>query len=129
VGWILRAGMLVPEETPRFVLRGTDGSYVKFGMDPQEDALKSGHHPKNTENWGTEPAQSWGTMYWFDGDSVQQEKIETNPGDYRGFYRMLADAVRGKGDVPVEPKHATEVIKIIECAFESSEKKKAIQLA
>jgi len=126
---ILRAGMLVPEQTPRFVLRGTQGSYVKFGMDPQEEALKSGKHPTNTENWGTEPEQNWGTLYWFDGDSAHQEKIETKAGDYREFYRRLADAIRGDGDVPVEPQHATDVIKIIELAFESSDKKKAIHLA
>ena len=126
---ILRAGMLVPEETPRFVLRGTDGSYVKFGMDPQEEALKSGRHPANTDYWGTDPEQNWGSIYWFDGDSIQQEKIETKAGDYREFYRKLADAIRGKGDVPVDPQQATHVIKIIELALESSEKRKAVQFA
>jgi hypothetical protein len=39
---ILHAGMLVPGETPRFTLHGTLGSYVKHGLDPQEDALKRG---------------------------------------------------------------------------------------
>src|ERR1035438_9953450 len=33
----LRAGMLVSTPTPRFVVQATQGGYLKFGLDPQED--------------------------------------------------------------------------------------------
>lgn len=126
---ILRAGMLVPEETPHFIIRGTDGSYVKFGMDPQEEALKSGNNPSNTQDWGTEAKSQWGTIYSYDGKSIQQEKIKTKAGDYREFYRKLATSILNDGDLPVEPHHARDVINIIELAFESSDRQKVIQLA
>lgn len=126
---ILRAGMLVPDETPRFVLRGTEGSFVKFGMDPQEEALKGGNHPGNSEHWGVEPEEKQGIVYAFDGESIQEEKVKTETGDYRKFYRKLASAILEDGEPPVHPRHAMDVIKIIELAIESSEKNRAIQLA
>lgn len=41
----LKSSMLVRELGPRMVLHGTNGSFVKYGLDPQEDALKSGKKP------------------------------------------------------------------------------------
>lgn len=38
----LRASTLIKEPTPRFALYGTAGAYVKYGLDPQEEALRSG---------------------------------------------------------------------------------------
>ena len=37
----LRASYLVREETPRYYIHGTEGSFVKYGIDPQEDLLKA----------------------------------------------------------------------------------------
>ena len=50
----LKSGMLVRAETPRFLLHGTNGSFVKYGMDPQEDELKDGRSPAEP-GWGAEP--------------------------------------------------------------------------
>ena len=36
----------------RFTLHGTRGSYVKHGLDPQEDALKAGRRPQPRAAWG-----------------------------------------------------------------------------
>lgn len=46
----LAAGTLVAEPTPRFRIHGTQGSFVKYGLDPQEDRLKAGESP--TPLWG-----------------------------------------------------------------------------
>ena len=45
----LKAGMLVREQSPRFILHGTEGSFVKYGFDPQEEALKRGLHTVGIE--------------------------------------------------------------------------------
>src|SRR3546814_2456831 len=58
---ILRCSYLVKEEGPRIVLHGTDGSYVKYGIDPQEERLKAGHLPEEA-NWGYEDDIYWGTI-------------------------------------------------------------------
>lgn len=52
---ILHAGSLVAAEIPRFALHGTGGSYIKYGLDTQEEALKRGKVPGRT-GWGKRPA-------------------------------------------------------------------------
>ncbi len=41
----LHAGMLVAASAPRLAVHGTAASFVKDGLDPQEDALKAGVRP------------------------------------------------------------------------------------
>ena len=33
---VLHASMLAAAESPRYVVHGTRGSYIKYGLDPQE---------------------------------------------------------------------------------------------
>ncbi|MGA9566563.1 MAG: Gfo/Idh/MocA family oxidoreductase, partial [Candidatus Korobacteraceae bacterium] len=58
---LLRAGVLVSTPTPRFAIQGTQGGYLKYGLDPQEDALKRGETPAG-EFWGFEAPERWGTL-------------------------------------------------------------------
>ncbi|MBI3228670.1 MAG: oxidoreductase, partial [Burkholderiales bacterium] len=48
---VLHAGSLTAAPTPRFALHGDVGSFTKFGMDPQEDALRAGGKP-GSPHWG-----------------------------------------------------------------------------
>ena len=54
---ILHASTLVAEPGPRWVVHGTRGSFTKFGLDVQEDALKAGQRPQldALANWGQDP--------------------------------------------------------------------------
>ena len=47
---------------PRFVVRGQTGSYEKWGLDVQEEALKRGERPGGA-GWGAEPESAWGTLH------------------------------------------------------------------
>ena len=58
---LLRSRMMVSTQTPRFVIQGTQGGYLKYGLDPQEDALKRGERPSG-EFWGYEAPERWGTL-------------------------------------------------------------------
>ena len=42
---ILHASSLVRGDLPRFIVHGRAASYVKYGMDMQEEALKRGVRP------------------------------------------------------------------------------------
>ncbi len=55
----LKASYLMCENEPRFVLHGTEGSYVKYGLDPQEADLTKGILP-DTLHWGEEDKSQWG---------------------------------------------------------------------
>ena len=53
----LKAGMLVREPGPRYLIHGTKGSFIKWGDDVQEALLKQGILPAATD-WGMEPKVS-----------------------------------------------------------------------
>lgn len=115
---LLRATMLACAPGPRFVLNGTLGTYVKYGLDPQEDALKAGGHP-GMPGWGEEEPARWGTLTLAEGNRRQ---VRTEPGDYREFYANVRDAILLKTPLAVTAGNAAQVIRLIELARESSKK-------
>ena len=119
---LLRAGMLVSTPTPRFVVHGTQGGYLKFGLDPQEDALKRGETLAG-EFWGYEAPERWGTLLVAQGDSFVTEKLPTAPGDYRQYYQNIRDAVLGDAPLAVTPQQALNVMRALELAAESSRRR------
>jgi predicted dehydrogenase len=52
----LKSSYLVREPGPRYTIHGTEGSFVKYGTDPQEALLKSGRSPLE-ESYGSEPEE------------------------------------------------------------------------
>jgi len=44
------------------------------------------------------------------------------PGWYRGYYENVADAIRGRADIMVDPQTARDGLRVIELARESHEK-------
>jgi predicted dehydrogenase len=121
----LGAGMLVRVPGPRFSLHGTEGSFVKYGFDPQEEALKRGLTP-SAPNWGEEPEELWGTLDTEAGGLHLRARVETIAGSYQTFYRNLADAIEGRAELSVKPEEALNTIRIIELARQSSEQKRTV---
>jgi scyllo-inositol 2-dehydrogenase (NADP+) len=124
----LRASMLAREPGPRFRLRGVEGSYVKRGLDPQEEALKLGLKP-TAPNWGEEPEESWGVINTRAGGVHLRGRVETLAGDYAAYYRNVADAIRGRAELIVKPEEATNTIRVIELAMESSASKRTLSFS
>lgn len=134
-GWtrLLRADALVPDDAfvelhhesgavsqlwvsavtaapgPRFRVLGDRAAYVKDGLDPQEDALRSGAQPGQGE-WGVEPPAQAGLL--IAGEMV--EPVATLPGDYPEFYRRLTEYLHGEGALPVDPRDSLAAIEVIE---------------
>ena len=52
---ILHGSCLVSAVMPRFVVHGSQGSFIKFGMDVQEEQLRRGKRPPAAD-WGVDPA-------------------------------------------------------------------------
>ncbi len=118
----LKSGSLVREPAPRFVLHGDRGSFVKYGLDVQEDALKAGLHPNLHADWGCEPEASAGTLHTeFEGVTFRGP-VTTLPGDYREYYRGIYKAVAEGAKPPVTAQQAADVMRIIELAMESADK-------
>ena len=101
---------------PRFTLHGSQGSFVKFGIDPQEDAIKAGGII-GSPGWGEEPESEWGTLRLADGS---ESRIRTEAGDYRGYYANIRDAILGDAPIAVPATDAWRTARIIELARQSS---------
>ncbi|WP_438347486.1 oxidoreductase [Paenibacillus sp. FA6] len=124
---ILKAGCLVGEAGPRFIVHGTEGSFVKYGIDPQSDALEQGQTP-NDPNWGQESESAWGILnMMIDGLQIR-ERIPSIPGSYQVYYANIRDCILNGSDPLVKPEEALQVIRIIEAAMESSRNKVSIML-
>jgi predicted dehydrogenase len=52
-----------------------------------------------------------------------EKVIKTEPGDYRGFYANVRDAILGKAPLAVTPEDGYRVIRLLELARESSAKR------
>ncbi|NEB79477.1 Gfo/Idh/MocA family oxidoreductase, partial [Streptomyces sp. SID14478] len=76
---------------PRFRVLGSQAGYVKYGLDPQEAALRDGKRPVAGEPWGVESESLWGRVG--SGESPLTgggRPAETVPGDYPAYYAAVA---------------------------------------
>jgi scyllo-inositol 2-dehydrogenase (NADP+) len=124
---ILTAGMLVKDPGPRYIIHGIIGSFVKYGIDPQEDELRKGILP-DSEAWGIEEPDKWGLITIDYADMNVHGSVETEPGNYMEFYNNVYNVLTKKAVMVIKPAEARNVIRIIELARESSAKKKEIKV-
>jgi predicted dehydrogenase len=122
----LSANLLSSLARPRFYLRGTKGNYLKWGLDPQEEALNKITRI-DTPDWGREPAASWGTMSLGTDDGFATRQIEPLPGDYRSFYEGVRDALLADVKPPVEAIDAWRAARVLEWAAESARQHRDIE--
>lgn len=113
----LGANSLSSLPRPRFHLRGTEGNYLKHGLDPQEDALGQLTRIESPA-WGRESEACWGSLRT--AQDSQPRSLETEAGDYRLFYQGVRDAILGQAPAPVAAIDAWRTIRILEWALESS---------
>jgi predicted dehydrogenase len=122
---IVKSSYLVREPGPQYSIHGVNGSFVKYGIDPQEEALKRGEIP-GEPGWGTEPEHFWGKLNTDINGLHFEGKIETLPGNYLGFYQNMYDVIRNGKELIVRPEQAMQVIQLIEAAMKSENEKKTI---
>lgn len=123
----LKASYLMREAEPRFVLHGTLGSYVKYGVDKQEAALLAGEIP-NRSHWGEETEQEWGLLHTeIDGQEVCR-KYPGIPGNYDGFYQNVYEHLRLGKPLQTGARDVLDVIRVIEAAYQSQDGNKVIDL-
>src|SRR5437762_1371687 len=118
---VLRSSILAAAPRPRFVLHGTQGSFVKQTFDPQENNLRHGNIPAKGA-WGAEPEENYGLLTIPDGEKFKQRRIPSASCDYRDFYANLRDALLAKTEAAVSPEWALNVMRLLEMARESSER-------
>jgi scyllo-inositol 2-dehydrogenase (NADP+) len=124
---IVKSSYLVKEEMPRYIIHGLKGSFVKYGLDTQEQALKEKKDP-NDPRWGTEPEGKGGKINYLQGTETVEERVPSEQGDYKIFYRDLYETIRNKRELEVKPSQALDVIRLIEACYESNKNKCAVRV-
>jgi scyllo-inositol 2-dehydrogenase (NADP+) len=114
---MLRSTLTAYTPGPRFVIHGTLGSFVKWGLDPQEDALRAGGSYSDP-GFGEEPASQWGELRVA---GKPPRCVPTAAGDYRGLYANVRDAILGVAELEVRPEQVWRTTRLIELCRESSE--------
>jgi predicted dehydrogenase len=124
---ILKSSYLVRIPGPMYTMHGVKGSFIKYGIDPQEQQLIDGALPVG-DNWGKEPEEYWGELVTEINGLDYHGKLETKPGDYTDYYRELALCLRGERENPVPAEQALETIKILNAAVESYLERRTVDL-
>ena len=122
---VLHATALAALEPPRFSVHGTRGSYVKTGLDTQEDQLKAGLRPGDAA-FGKNPP---GLLREVDGDHDLRQEFATRDGAYADYYRSLAASIVDKKPFPVSAQDAVDVMTIIELAMQSDAEGRRVDFA
>ncbi|MFT5366256.1 MAG: scyllo-inositol 2-dehydrogenase (NADP+) [Candidatus Latescibacterota bacterium] len=98
---------------PRIQAFGRTGSFVKYGLDPQEATMKQEEIDATIE-----PTELYGTL------AVGKEKrvIETIPGRWRNYYELIAAQIADQPlpHKPVRFQETRRVMAVIDAAFESA---------
>jgi scyllo-inositol 2-dehydrogenase (NADP+) len=122
-----RARIIAYAPGPHFLIHGTNGSFVKYGMDPQEVRLRAENCPDGLDwgaDWGVETEDLWGTLSLVGEPSV---KVKTERGDYRGFYANVRDAIEKKAALDVTPEQALRTMRAVMLAHKSSRERRTVE--
>jgi predicted dehydrogenase len=122
---ILHGSNLVAEMVRRFEVHGTRGSFVKHGLDAQEDALKRREIPGGP-GWGVDPLEGLLTE-WNDG-AAEVRRVTMIPGNYRAYYEAVRDAISSGAPNPVTPEDGLAVMRLLEIGGRSAAEGKVISV-
>jgi predicted dehydrogenase len=114
---ILHASSLVRGDLPRFIVHGRAASYVKYGMDTQEEALKRGVRPGGAD-WGVDPRD--GLLLTREEDVESSAPVPTLPGYYPGYYEAVRDTILRGATNPAPAEYGVLVMRVLEAGTESS---------
>lgn len=123
----LRAGLLIKEPGPGFILNGTIGTFIKSRADVQETNLQAGMKP-DTIDWGTEPESESGLLHTEINGKTVRDKVATLKGNYCDYYNAVYTAITENKPMPVTVDDGIRVMKIIEASVKSCKEKRVIEL-
>ncbi|MEV5550928.1 Gfo/Idh/MocA family oxidoreductase [Streptomyces sp. NPDC052309] len=112
---------------PRFRVLGSQAGYVKYGLDPQEAALREGKRPG--PGWGEEDESLWGRVGAGESPVTGGGRVEpTLAGDYPAYYAAVAKALLEGGPNPVSAREAAAALDVLEAARRSARDGVAVTL-
>lgn len=118
---IVKSSLLVYDHSLRYAIHGTAGSFIKPGLDVQEETLRQDVLP-DASDWGREPEDRWGTLHSPDFTGI----IPSQNGDYMSFYDSVYDSIVDGKAPAITPEEIMRTTRVIDLAFESNERQTTI---
>jgi scyllo-inositol 2-dehydrogenase (NADP+) len=110
-------------DRPRWWVVGTDGGFVKYGIDPQEDALRAGDIDR-----ASEPERHQGILRRQSADcEVVESRFPTVRGHWDSYYRNIAEHLSGRAPLAVTAEEAREVVRVLEAAVLSARSHRVVE--
>ncbi len=116
-------------DRPRWWVVGTEGGYVKYGVDPQEDALRGGDIDRADETESQRGLLSTAAdpdPTTRDPESVRRP-LPSVRSHWDGYYSNVAAHLLEDEPLAVTAEQAREVVRILEAALASSREHKSIE--
>ncbi len=128
---LLSSSPFCAHPAPRFELHGTGGSVVSFGLDPQEQLLRSAlqqtpHQPTavfDDAAWQHRSLQRHADIWTASGHGT----LPFTNSHYGDFYQQLALYLQDLGPAPVALANAILGLQLIELALQSSREQRTIK--
>jgi len=106
-------------EKPRFQIYGDKGTFIKYGLDPQEEAMRAEQIDSAVNS-----VESYGRLH----DGTQEIVVPTEPGRWRSYYENVRDAINGEANLLVKATEVQRVMAVIDAAQRSAESGQIINL-
>ncbi|WBW74737.1 oxidoreductase involved in NADPH regeneration [Schizosaccharomyces osmophilus] len=133
---ILRSSSVSCGVSFRYCIKGTRGTFLKFGSDPQESQLNKGMKPSEG-GYGQESSENYAKLWTVPIDADVKalpdpalSTVPTTTGNYRALYEEVYHTLSGKSSaISVLPEQVLTVEKIIEAAYKSSKTSSSVKIA
>lgn len=122
---LLHASQMTLANGLRLAVHGTGGSFIKTGLDTQEDHLKARITP-GSPGYGHDPHP--GILTRMVGDTSVVETVDPAPADYRAFYVGVRETITRGVPSPVPLDEALRVMELIDAAQRSAAERREIAL-
>ena len=111
----------------------TELTCLKFHLDVQEEQLKAGM-PASDPNFGVEDASRHGVLSLLEGTGTEETVVSKSyptvkPATWVKFYAQVAEALAGRGEMPVRPEDAVGLIKLLETVRRSSQVRRTLRFS
>ncbi|EEI7990974.1 oxidoreductase [Salmonella enterica subsp. enterica] len=115
---IVKTSHLVKIDYPKFIVHGTKGSFVKYGIDQQETSLKANIMPGEP---GFATDESVGVLEYVNDEGVTvKEEVKPETGDYGRVYDALYQTLTVGTPNYVKESEVLTNLEILERAFEQA---------
>lgn len=106
-------------DKPRFKIYGDKGTFIKYGLDPQEEAMRA-----EQIDAAVNSKESYGRL----SDGTTETIIPTVPGRWRSYYENIRDAINRDAELAVKATEVQQVMAVIDAALRSAESGQVVQL-